>query len=477
MKGISLNIGRTFFVAMFFVLATGVSAQSLRTGFLMDAGTYRFRLNPAYQNKAGHVAIPMLGNVSVNMFGNVGVGNFIYDSPVNSDELVTFMHSSVDANEFLGDLESENVMRADFDFTVASVAFKAFGGFNTIDVSLRSNMGISAPYDLFRFMKQAGNDSYSFDDTKMISRNFVDVSIGHSRKIGENLTVGARAKFLFGLAYANVEFDNMSIVTSDSRWEIAAKGEAEIACGGNWEYSDEKTISGKTVVDGYDDASAGMNGFGIGVDLGDTYDFSDIGLTVSASVTDLGYISWSNAARAGISPEDRYVFEGFKNSEKFNDMAIHRPADGSQSATLDDQWSGLRDDLEDFFALEDKGEGSVSSGIGAKLNLAADYTLPFYKKMSAGVIYTHCFDDVYSYNLASLVLNYTPNSVFDFAVSGSVSDFGAGFGAMANVHFPGFNFFVGTDCFLNKVNKQYLPIEDMNANVSFGVNILLGKAR
>ena len=31
-------------------------------------------------------------------------------------------------------------------------------------------------------------------------------------------------------------------------------------------------------------------------------------------------------------------------------MAIHRPEDGSKSTTLDDQWGGLRDDLEDFLS-------------------------------------------------------------------------------------------------------------------------------
>jgi hypothetical protein len=48
---------------------------------------------------------------------------------------------------------------------------------------------------------------------------------------------------------------------------------------------------------------------------------------------------------------------------------------------------------------------------------------------------------------------------------------------MANLHCPGFTFFVGTDCFMNKVNKQFIPLENMNASVSLGVNIGLGKAK
>ena len=73
------------------------------------------------------------------------------------------------------------------------------------------------------------------------------------------------------------------------------------------------------------------------------------------------------------------------------------------------------------------------------------------------------------------MVSVSPLKVLDFAVSGTYTDFGAGFGAMANLHCTGFSFFVGTDCFIGKVGKQYIPLENMNASVSFGVNIAFGK--
>ncbi len=471
MKNTALNMFRVLFVAALVLFAADVQAQALRTGYFMDGNIYRYRLNPALQSTRNHVAVPVLGGIQVSAMGNVGVGNFLYDSPYNGDELVTFMHSSVDAKEFLGELESDNVIRMDLDFTLFSIAFNAFGGVNTVDLTLRSNTGMSLPYGMFAFMKEMGNNDYSFGDLKMQTRNFADLSLGHSRKINDALTIGGRVKFLFGLAYADMSFDQMDIHTSANRWEIAAKGEANISLGGAFKYSDEKTISGKTVVDGYEDVAVGMNGFGMGIDLGATYDLSEVlldGLTVSASVTDLGFISWSGAAKAAIAPEDKYIFDGFE------EMGIHSPENGAQSTTLDDQWSSMRDDLEDFFALEDKGEGSVTGGIGAKFNIGAEYKMPFYDKLSVGMLYTHCFDDVFSYNQASFVLNYSPNNVLDFAVSGTATDYGTGFGAMANIHCPGFGLFIGTDCFLSKVNKQFVPIEDMNASVSFGINVPFG---
>ncbi len=467
MKNIKLNIRRVSSFLLMMIFAVAVSAQTLRTGYFMDGNLFRYRLNPSFVGQRGYVSLPVLGGVNINTMGNLGMGDLIYDSPLNNDKLVTFMHSSVSEKEFLDNIDDNNVLRLDLDMTLLSLAFHAFGGYNSIDLSLRSHTGMNLPYDMLKFMKVMGAENYSFSDLCLQSRNFADLSLGHSRYINKNLSVGGRLKFLFGLGYADVLFDKMNINMNGDSWMINAKGEANIALGGAYTYSDEPTMGGKTVVDGYDNVAVGLHGFGMGIDLGASYDLSDVllkGLIVSASVNDLGFISWNKTARAAIDPKEPYVFNGFNN------MAIH-----SGEGTLDDQFEGLSDDMEDFLALEDKGEGSVTTGIGAKLNLGIEYKMPFYDRLSAGLLYTHCFDDVFSYNQASLMLAVSPVNVLDFAVSGTLSDYGAGFGAMANLHCPGFSFFVGTDCFVGKVGKQFIPLENMNASVSFGINIAFGR--
>ncbi|MBO5864429.1 MAG: hypothetical protein J6Q73_00050 [Bacteroidaceae bacterium] len=469
MKNICLNIKRVFVVVVLSVMVLDVSAQVLRTGYFLDGNLFRHRLNPALRGQRGYFSLPVLGGLNINAMGNVGLSNFLYESPYNSNELVTFMHSSVSADDFLGNLESDNLVNMNLDITLLSMGFKAFGGYNTVDLTMRSQTGFSLPYDMFCFMKDMGRENYSFSDVNMRTRNFADLSFGHSRSINSDLTIGARLKLLFGLAYANAGFDRMNISMSSDKWEIAAKGSADIALGGTFTHSEEKSVGDRKVVDGYDDISVGLQGFGMGLDLGATYDLSNCvtkGLVVSASLTDVGFIKWNKAARGAISPENTYVFDGF------SEMGIHSD---SKNESLEDQWETTRDELEDFFTLEDKGEGSVSSGIGAKLNLGVEYSMPFYDKLSAGLLYTHCFDDLYSYNQTSLMISVSPLSVLDFALSGTFADYGTGFGAMATVHCRGFSFFIGTDCFIGKVGKQYIPLENMNASVSFGINIAFGK--
>lgn len=459
-------------IAMLLLVATVVTAQStLRTGYFLQGNPYRHRLNPALVNDQNYIGIPVLGNFNFSTAGNVGLANFVYDAP-NGRDLVTFMHPSVDADDFLGGLDDNNNIRANIDMNILSAGFFAFGGYNTIDVGVHSRVGANLPYDMFRFMKVMGSGDYSFTDMNVNTKNYVDLSLGHSREIIEGLTVGARLKFLFGIAYSDLTFDRMDITANGSQWRINAAGNVNIAMGGHFTLSDEKTVSGKTPIDSYEDITAGMNGFGMGIDLGATYDLSEVlteGLTVSAALNDIGYIKWKKVAKAGVNPSSPYEFNGFTN------ISIHD--DNNAGASLEDQFESLQDDLEDFFTLEDMGEGSDKCSLGATLNLGAEYKMPFYKKLSAGVLYTHSFEDMYSYNEMSLMINWAPFKSFDMALSGSTSTYGTGFGAMANIHCTGFNLFFGSDFFLSKVGKQFIPLENMNSSVSFGINVPFGRKR
>lgn len=457
-------INRILPLVLFAFMAVALNAQTLRTGYFLKGNLYRYRINPALMNDQNYLSFPVLGNMDINTAGNVGLANFVYDSP-NGTDLVTFMHPSVNADDFLGDLESDNQIMADLDLTIMSAGFFAFGGYNTIDLSARSRTGLNIPYDMFKFMKVMGSNDYSFGDLNARTRNYIDLSLGHSRKITEDLTVGARVKLLFGIAYADMTMDRMDISMNGDRWSINAKGAASVGLGGNFTLAEDGTV------DGYDNVSVGMNGFGFGFDLGATYDLSNLvtkGLIVSASLNDIGSISWKNVAKAGISPDEPYVFDGFEEIAMDDDVP---------GRNLEDQFDDMKEDVEDFFKFEDMGEGSKSESLGATLNLGVEYKMPFYDKLSAGILYTNRFDDLYSYSQLSLMVNVSPLKSLDFALSGTTSTFGAGFGALANVRLKGFNFFVGTDCFISKVGKQFIPLENMNANVSFGINIPFGQRR
>ncbi|MBR6692321.1 MAG: hypothetical protein IKL75_06760 [Bacteroidaceae bacterium] len=206
------NIGIALLLSVFSV---GASAQqTLRTGYFLKGNPYRYRLNPSFGAEQNYIALPVLGNLNIATTGNVGLADFVYDAP-NGSDLVTFMHPSVDTDDFLGGLDDKNRMFADIDVTLLSAGFGAFGGYNTIDIGVHSRTGMNLPYDMFKFMKDMGGTEYTISDMNMTTSNYVDIALGHSRKITKDLRVGARLKFLFGLGYADVAFDRMDVVMNN----------------------------------------------------------------------------------------------------------------------------------------------------------------------------------------------------------------------------------------------------------------------
>ena len=144
---------------------------------------FRHQLNPAFSAERNYVSVPVLGNINVGTQGNVGVGKFLF--PRNG-ELVTFMHSSVSGSKFLDGLRETNRLNADINLAILSAGFKAWGGYNTIGINLRSNTNMTLPRDLFAFMKMGMSKSethyHPMDNLGIQSNNYFEIALGHSRK-------------------------------------------------------------------------------------------------------------------------------------------------------------------------------------------------------------------------------------------------------------------------------------------------------
>ena len=82
---------------------------------------------------------------------------------------------------------------------------------------------------------------------------------------------------------------------------------------------------------------------------------------------------------------------------------------------------------------------------------------------------------MFKYDKTTVMVNFAPFKIFDLAVSSTFSDYGSNFGALASLHLKYLDIFVGTDCFFSNVNDDYIPLDNMNASVAFGVNIALGR--
>ncbi len=450
---------------------SGATAQELRASYFMQSSLYRHQINPAFLEKS-YVGMPFLGNVNIGTTGNVGLKNFVYKLDGNEDyDLTTFMNPTVNADDFLGDLKDKNRGNVHLNYNVFSVAFSAFQGTNLVELNLRSNTMMSLPYELFDFMKQAGEkETYTLENLGARTQNYAELVFGHSRVINEKLSVGAKVKFLFGMAYADLNVKKMNLTLNDDQWIIDADAELSAAIlKSDFKYADPaddpdhtKSKEGEKKVEGIDDVSFGLPGFGMALDLGATYKLID-GLTLSGSLTDLGFISWSNTNQA--LSKDTYTFDGFED--------IYAGGHKTGDNMIGEQFEALGDDLEKMFSFYDQGKKTKTTSLAATINLGAEYEMPFYRKLSAGFLYTSRLQSMYSWHQGMLSANVRPLNWFEASLNTSVSTFGWACGGMVSFHTKGFNFFLGSDRFIGKVSKEFIPLNNLNSNVCFGFNFPL----
>ena len=324
--------------------------QINRSAYFLGGATYRHELNPAFMGERGYVSMPGLGNLSVGAQLTAGVGDFLFVK--SNGDLMTFMHEEVSRKDFLNGLPNRLKMGFNVNENILSTGFYAWGGFNTIGLSIKSNTNLSAPDQLFKFMKN-GVDApegtrYTVNDLSILSTNYAELALGHARQINDQWTVGAKMKFLVGLAKATVKIDRLDIEATPDAWKITPSGAQAYLSGkglivptrgetGNYDDSDyeldangnrtDKLKPGSEQLISYDDVdfddkNIGPTGFGMAFDFGATYRLNDE-WTFSAAVLDLGFIRWKNTVKASMN--NSFEFNGFNEIPIKSDLGDNDP--------------------------------------------------------------------------------------------------------------------------------------------------------
>lgn len=438
-------------------------AQEFRSSYFSKSSNFRHQMNPAFLDDS--YATALMGQVNVGATGNVGLGNFFYKDDSSDDDYVSFLDSKVGVDEFLGDLESENNFDLYLNYNLFSVGFKAFGGSNLIELNLRSAVNTSMPYEFFKFAKvgvdfyDTERTEYHIKDLSLNTQNYMELALGHARNINEKLRVGAKVKVLLGMAYADFDVKNLDLVEDPANLNYKVNGDMHIEAAlmdSKVKYSDNPGEADR--IKGFDDMSFGIAGLGLAVDLGATYQLTE-DLTLSAGITDLGFINW-NSVHTGSSKGD-YYFNGFEQSG----------ANGSvgSNASLEN----LQDDLENLFALYDDGDKSITQSLAATLNAGAEYTIPAYRKLSVGVLYTGRFYGDYSWHQGMVSANIRPLKWLEFNANAAATSTGFTMGAMLSLNSKFAKFYIGSDRLIGSSPADIMTAKDANSNLALGLTIPL----
>ena len=465
-KEIMKNIKSVIVVAVLGITSTA-TGQNLNTGYFNDGYLYRHELNPVFGNEQNYVAFPGMGNMNIGLNSTLAVSDVLYN--VNG-RTALFLNPNVNANEFLGNIDDKNRISENLKLQVLGAGFKSWGGYNTVEINVRQNLYLNLPGDLFRLAKKGlENKTYDLSNFDAHADAYGEIAFGHSRQITDKLRLGAKVKFLLGIANVNANVEKAQLQLREDAYVGTTAATLQMSIN-SMRYETETTMRGPegnqtphTYVSGIDDVSAGIAGFGLGLDLGGEYKIND-NFKVSAALLDVGFISWGSCYEASTNGEhqvntDKYLFS----------------VDDDKPNSFDNELDRLTEGLSQLYELHDNGDiGGTTKALSATMNLGVEYTPDFYDKLKFGFINNTRFAGKYTWTDFRLSANVAPVKCFSASATVSAGTYGTSFGWLLNAHPTGFNFYIGMDHTLGKLAKQGLPLSG-RAQLSLGVNIPFGK--
>lgn len=412
-------------VALTLVCTTNTYAQFVRTSYFMDGATNKSQLNPALRPQRGYVNIPAAGAVYAGAFSNtLGVQDII--NIIETDE-----EDYKIKDKLFGRLEKDNWFNAMVNTDIISFGFYKGKGFWSGSIGLRTDIGASFPKGKLEYMKYMsewgktyfedapspapGTRKFDMSNESVNINVYTEVGIGYSRQLNEKLTVGAKAKLLLGVANINLDIKKLTIEEISYKEsyegyegemfeqdEFITKVDRDIRmqvsmAGFGIQTAPDEDNNDQEIIDDLEFDKFGFAGYGFGLDLGATYQVMD-NFIVSASLIDLGFISWKKGSTQTASNNRSDTYDYQLDSGTFLDFDAMR-------LSMDDP-------------------KSRSTSLATTLVLGAEYGF-LNNMLSAGVLSTTRFGKPKTISEITLSGNYRPKSWLDASISYSVlqSDF------------------------------------------------------
>lgn len=493
-------------IGVFFIMLVctlSANAQFLRTSYFMEGTHYRQQLNPALTPAKGYFNLPVIGAVNATV-GSTSLGyQDIIDIIDDGDDFYT-------KPDFMNRLKDNNKLNVNFSTEILSAGWYKGKNFWSFNIGLRTDIGANLTKNMFTFLNEMEtveenwrNSNYDISGQQLNINAYTEIGLGLSRQINSRLTVGARVKALLGIGNMELKLNRVAMSanlpsdqqinqwSSESYWNSMSPSQAaqaaqelkdkfnnyhaNLTVGAELKSSfkglELQEEEGKDYVTDFDFDSGklGIAGYGFGIDLGASYKILD-NLTVSASVLDLGFISWSKSSTkiASANPDPIDI----KGSTYANMVDPNNPNTVMNAVNqLQNDAQGYMDrvtngDVLDYDMLQlevSDAKESRKSRLASTLVLGAEYGF-FNNKLAVGVLSTTRFVQPDALTELTFSANYRPKSWFNVALSYSaIQSAGKSFGLGLKLG----PLFVGTD-------YMFLGKNSNSVNGFVGVSIPLG---
>jgi outer membrane protein OmpA-like peptidoglycan-associated protein len=358
----------------------------------------------------------------------------------------------INGNNILNNLNQNNFFQGGFipDITLG-VGIKK--GYFMVGVRENVSINVSAPYDIFEFLIKGNataakiGQEQKIGDFRISAMHYREYFASGSYQILPKWQVGLRLKYLVGFENISTQKSDISITTDPNTYAMTLKGQYQINSSGLT----------KNHLDKYENSPFfHTQNTGFGVDLGAIYQHSDK-LKLSASVNDLGFISWkeNNKTIKNKNANNSYTFEG---------IDLYNLSSNNNSNYIDNLVDSIR---ERFDFEETSNTQSYSTGLNTRMMLTGAYK-PIKNIEVGGVLGMQVLNNVLLpsisafsrfdvFKILQLQVNYQVNQT-------SFTNLGLGLAA----NLGPIQYYLMSD---NALGSSFAPLSTKNVNVRTGINV------
>ena len=342
------------------------------------------RMNPCQMKANPATDLPYESVMSL-VIGNFGMD--LQTSTIRYDNLFDFdtqgRPATINPRQFANSLKEDNFMGFNVNVDLFTLYRRVNKGMITINYGIKAQSDVKFNDGLFKFLSY-GNSAFVGEDNPVVvdmdlnTQVYQEFALGYQRNITDQLSVGGRAKLLFG--FADVTTDNFRAKLFTDADTYALRLEENLAMKAAFPstvYVDE----GKLMTNGFFRASELFRNPGFGVDLAAEYRI-DNQFGMVAAVNDLGFIHWglnkieltSKLNDAGQFYQDGSFF--------FNGIDV----DQLELIVSDESYRDLfLDTLQRYFQVEFASSERYNTMLNTNLLLRGNYDLDANNRFSAQV--------------------------------------------------------------------------------------------
>lgn len=429
-----------------------LNAQENNTLFFMNSIPQSNLINPAVQIPCKvFVGMPGLSSVYFNYSNTY----FSYNDVLTRSPGDTL---NINVGHFATKPGTRQVLAVDFQISLLNFGFIYKKYYFNFNVSDKINVGFVYPTNWFQLVL-AGNTGFAgktmdLGNAKITGLYYREWAFGVSKIVDDKLTIGVKAKLLFGKANVYTGNSDLGLNTSLPLNYLTASSNASIS-GSPFILSLDKNgnISSFDLANKNNPVKLILNNQnkGFATDLGFIYKY-DNKITLSGSLLDLGFIRWSYFP-VQVSNSTTLTYRGF----------THIP-----SAASFDSLQQLVDSMQSIFKLKTINK-PYTTFLSPNLYLGGTYDLTH--SINAGLL---LHNNLYQGKLTSSVttsLNakykkYFSGSISWSYINNSFSNIGEGLGMRT----PNFGIYLVSDNVYGAIKFKSARL----LNVRFGMNFLFG---